>query len=126
MREPVAAPEVPAPAGPYSPGLVVGDFVFVSGQGPVKPDTGKLVGPGIEEQTRQALDNVNTILEAAGSSMNEVVKVTVVLTDLALFPRMNAIYRSFFQEPFPTRTTFGGALAIDGMLVEIDAIARKP
>ena len=109
------------PAGAYSPGLIAGDFVFVSGQGPLDPATGKIVGETIEEQTARVLENVKAVLEAAGSSMSDVVKVAVHLSDLANFQRFNQVYATFFPDPKPTRTTVGSQLP--GILVEIDAIA---
>ena len=109
------------PAGAYSPGLVAGDFVFVSGQGPLDPATGKIVGETIEEQTAQVLENVKAVLEAAGASMSDVVKMAVHLSDLANFQRFNQVYATFFPDPKPTRTTVGSQLP--GILVEIDAIA---
>ena len=109
------------PAGAYSPGLIAGDFVFVSGQGPLDPATGKIVGETIEEQTTRVLENVKAVLEAAGASMSDVVKVAVHLSDLANFQRFNQVYATFFPDPKPTRTTVGSQLR--GILVEIDAIA---
>jgi len=109
------------PAGAYSPGLIAGDFVFVSGQGPLDPATGKIAGETIEEQTERVLENVKAILEAAGASMSDVVKVAVHLSDLANFQRFNQVYATFFPDPKPTRTTVGSQLP--GILVEIDAIA---
>jgi len=109
------------PAGAYSPGLIAGDFVFVSGQGPLDPATGKIVGETIEEQTARVLENVKAVLEAAGASMSDVVKVAVHLSDLANFQRFNQVYATFFPDPKPTRTTVGSQLP--GILVEIDAIA---
>ena len=109
------------PAGAYSPGLIAGDFVFVSGQGPLDPATGKIVGETIEEQTERVLENVKAVLEAAGASMSDVVKVAVHLSDLANFQRFNQVYATFFPDPKPTRTTVGSQLP--GILVEIDAIA---
>lgn len=111
-----------APGGAYSQGLKAGDFVFVYGQGPLDPDTGKFVGDQIEEQVAQTLKNVQAILEAAGASMADVVKVSAHLSDLALFDRYNKVYSTFFPDPKPTRTTVGSQLP-PGMLVEIDAIA---
>lgn len=109
------------PSGAYSQGLQVGDFVFVSGQGPGSPTTGKVVGKTIEEQTAQVLENIKAILEAAGTSMADVVKSTVYLSDLSLFSRYNKVYASYFPDPKPTRTTVGCQL--HGILVEIDVIA---
>jgi 2-iminobutanoate/2-iminopropanoate deaminase len=110
-----------APAGAYSQGLVAGDFVFVSGQGPLDPETGKIVGETIEEQTARVLENIKSILEAAGASMSDVVKVAVHLSDLGSFQRFNRVYAGYFPDPKPTRTTVGSQLS--GILVEIDAIA---
>ena len=110
-----------APAGAYSQGLKVGDFVFVAGQGPLDPETGQVVGETIEERLARTLENVKAILEAAGASMADVVKVTAHLTDLSLFSRYNTVYSSYFPDPKPTRTTVGSQLL--GIMVEIDAIA---
>jgi 2-iminobutanoate/2-iminopropanoate deaminase len=107
--------------GAYSQGLKAGDFIFVSGQGPLDPDTGKVVGETIEEQTTRTLENVKAILEAAGASMADVVKVSAHLSDLSLFDRYNKVYSTYFPDPKPTRTTVGSQLL--GIMVEIDAIA---
>jgi 2-iminobutanoate/2-iminopropanoate deaminase len=108
-------------ASPYSPGLRVGDFVFVSGQVPRDPATGKIVGDTIEEQTKQVLENIKAILAVGGATMEDVVKVSAHLTDLSLFDRYNTVYVTYFQDPKPTRTTVGSQLL--GFLVEIDVIA---
>ena len=110
-----------APVGAYSQGLKVGDFVFVSGQGPLDSETGQVVGETIEEQTARTLENIKSILEAAGASMADVVKVSAHLTDLSLFDRYNKVYTTYFPDPKPTRTTVGSQLL--GIMVEIDAIA---
>lgn len=110
-----------SPIGAYSQGLRAGDFVFVSGQGPLDPATGKIVGDTVEEQTIRVLENIRAILEAGGASMTDVVKVTAHLSDLANFERYNKVYASYFPDPKPTRTTVGSQLL--GILVEIDAIA---
>lgn len=110
-----------SPMGAYSPGLRVGDFIFVSGQVPRDPATGKIVGESIEEQTTQVLENIKAILGAGGATLADVVKVNAHLSDLALFDGYNKVYASYFPEPRPTRTTVGSKLL--GFLVEIDAIA---
>ena len=110
-----------APMGAYSPGLRVGDFIFVSGQVPRDPATGKIVGDTIEEQTTQVIENIKAILAAGGATLADVVKVSAHLSDLALFERYNKVYATYFPDPKPTRTTVGSQLL--GFLVEIDAIA---
>ena len=110
-----------APIGAYSQGLKAGDFVFVSGQGPLDPQTGQVVGATIEEQTARVLENIKAILAAGGASMADVVKVTAHLSDLGLFERYNHVYATYCPDPKPTRTTVGSQLL--GILVEIDAIA---
>ena len=109
------------PGGAYSQGLRVGDFVFVAGQGPGDPATGKVVGTTIEEQTARALENIKAILEAGGATMADVVKVTAHLSDLGLFQRYNQVYETYFPDPKPVRTTVGSQLP--GIMVEIDVIA---
>jgi 2-iminobutanoate/2-iminopropanoate deaminase len=110
-----------SPMGAYSQGLRAGDFIFVSGQGPLDPETGKIVGDTIEEQTARTLENIKAILEAGGATMADVVKVTAHLTDLSNFAAYNKVYATYFPDPKPVRTTVGSQLL--GMLVEIDAIA---
>jgi len=111
-----------SPIGAYSQGLRVGDFIFVSGQGPLDPETGQIVGTTIEEQTARVLENINAILAAGGATMADVVKVSAHLSDLSLFERYNKVYATYFPDPKPTRTTVGSQLL--GILVEIDAIAH--
>lgn len=120
MKQPFFPSNAPKPIGPYSPGLRVGDFVFVSGQGPLNPATGQ-TPETIEEQTAQVLENIQAILEAGGATMADVVKVTAHLSDLANFERYNKVYATYFPDPKPTRTTVGSQLL--GILVEIDVIA---
>src|SRR5208282_5080574 len=114
------------PAGAYSQGWRAGDFVFVTGTGPIDPETGKLVGDTIEQQTEQTISNISAILEADGASLHDVVKVNVHLSDTALFARYNAVYAQRFSRPYPVRTTVGSNLGhTPGMLIEIDCIAYK-
>jgi 2-iminobutanoate/2-iminopropanoate deaminase len=111
-------------AGAYSQGWRAGDFVFVTGTGPIDPATGKLVGDNIEQQTAQTIDNLSAILEADGASLQDVVKVNVHLSDPSLFARYNAVYALRFSPPYPVRTTVGSDLGhTSGMLIEIDCIA---
>jgi len=112
-----------SPIGPYSQGLRVGDFVFVSGQGPLDPDTGKIVGETIEEQTARVLENIKAILEVGGATMADVVKANAYLSDMTLFERYNKVYVTYFPDPKPARTTVGTQLPLKGILVEIDVIA---
>ena len=114
-------PNTSPTASPYSPGLRVGDFVFVSGQVPRDPITGQIVGETIEEQTRQVIENIKAVLAEGGATLADVVKVSAHLSDLALFERYNKVYVTYFPDPKPTRTTVGSQLL--GFLVEIDVIA---
>lgn len=124
MKEAISGEGVMPPAGPYSPGLRVGDFIFVSGQVPIDPRTGEVAGENIEEQTRRTLNNVKAVLEAAGANMDDCVKMTVHLQDIKEFARFNEVYAGFFRDPKPTRTTVQSGLS--GVRVEIDAIAHSP
>jgi 2-iminobutanoate/2-iminopropanoate deaminase len=115
------------PQGAYSQGWRAGDFIFVTGTGPLDPVTGKLVGSDIEQQTGQTIDNISAILAAEGASLGDVVKVTVHLSDTSLFARYNAVYAKRFTKPYPVRTTVGSDLGhTPGMLIEIDCIAYLP
>lgn len=112
------------PQGAYSQGWRAGDFLFVTGTGPSDPATGTIVGDTIEQQTEQTIDNISAILEAGGASLQDVVKVTVHLSDTSLFARYNAVYARRFSKPYPVRTTVGSDLGHSrGMLIEIDCIA---
>lgn len=113
-----------APTGAYSQGLRVGNLVFVAGCGPLDPKTGKIEEDTIEEQTARTLENIKAILQAAGATMDDVVKSTVHLSDLSLFQRYNTVYATYFPDPKPVRTTVGSRLG-EGMLVEIDVIAYR-
>jgi 2-iminobutanoate/2-iminopropanoate deaminase len=112
------------PRGAYSQGWRAGDFIFVTGTGPSDPATGNLVGDTIEQQADQTIDNISAILQADGASLQDVVKVTVHLSDTGLFARYNAVYARRFSKPYPVRTTVGSNLGHSpGMLIEIDCIA---
>jgi 2-iminobutanoate/2-iminopropanoate deaminase len=124
-REEIRTADAPAPVGPYSQAIRSGDVVYVSGQIPLDPATGEKVEGEIEDEARQVLANLKAVLEAAGSGMDRVVKATVYLTDLSLFPRVNAVYAEAFDaDPAPARVTVGVAALPLGAQVEIDAIAQ--
>jgi 2-iminobutanoate/2-iminopropanoate deaminase len=114
----------PQPVGAYSQGIRAGDFIFVSGQGPVDPATGTARGTTVAEQTAATLENIRAILAAGGATLNDVVKVTAHLSDLEDFADYDRVYKTFFPAPQPVRTTVGSALM--GILVEIDVIAYAP
>lgn len=123
MKQPITTSASPSPIGPYSQGIVTDNLVFIAGQGPLDPATGRMP-EGVEAQTHQVLRNIRGILEAGGASMDSVVKSTVHLADLADFEAFNKVYAEYFHEPFPVRTTVGSQLL--GILVEIDVVAQRP
>jgi 2-iminobutanoate/2-iminopropanoate deaminase len=116
-----------APQGAYSQGWRAGDFIFVTGTGPVDAKTGELSGETIEEQTELVISNMESVLAADHATLADVVKVTVHLSDPALFDRYNAVYARLFKPPYPVRTTVGSDLrSLPGMLIEADCIAYAP
>ena len=115
--------KAPAAIGPYSQAIKVGDFLYCSGQVPLVAETGELVAGGVEEQTRQSLENLKQVLAAAGVDFNSVAKTTIYLTDLGDFTVVNGIYASFCGEIAPARATVQVAALPKGALVEIDAVA---
>ena len=126
MKEKIETTNAPAAIGPYSQGIVCGDLVFTSGQLPLDPATGKFPSEDIAEQTRQSLSNVKAVLEAAGSSMDKIIKTTVFLKDMGDFAAMNAVYGSFFSEGcYPARSAVEVAALPMGARVEIEAVACK-
>lgn len=119
----IIAPKAPAALGPYSAAVQTGTMVFCSGQTPLDPATGVLVGDDVPSQTRQALANVTAVLEAAGTGLHAVVKTTVFLTDMADFAQMNEVYAEHFTKPYPARSTVAVRALPMGCRVEIEAIA---
>lgn len=120
-KQPIKTNRAPQPGGAYSQGIRAGNCIWVASQGPCDPKTREIVGSTIEEQTACALENVKAILEAADTTMGEVVKTTVHLSDLNLFSRFNEVYARYFPDPKPVRTTVGSQLF--GVLVMIEAVA---
>jgi 2-iminobutanoate/2-iminopropanoate deaminase len=110
--------------GPYSQGVKAGNLLFVAGQGAADPKTGQMA-EGIETQTRQTLANIKGIVEASGFSMRDVVKVSIFLKNMDDFKKANEVYKTFFPEDPPARTTVEAKLPAQGMLIEIEAIAYR-
>ncbi len=125
MREVVYTRAAPEPIGPYSQAVKAGNLLFVSGQIPVDPRTGDVVKGGIREQTRQVLENIKAVLEAAGYGLSDVAMAFVFLADLSLFGQFNEAYAEYFREKPPARVTVQAAGLPRGVLVEIAVIAVK-
>ncbi len=123
MKQPIASPLAPKPVGPYSAALRAGSLLFVSGQVPLDPATGRMVEGDIGVHTRRVLQNVGALLEAAGLSCAQVVRTTVVLADMNDLQAMNDTYATFFSEPYPARSTVQAARLPRDARVEIDVVA---
>jgi len=126
MIERITPSGTPAPRGPYSPAVRAGDFIYVSGQGPIDPETNQFSLGDIRHETRVVLNNVKRILEASGASLEDAVKCSVFLADGDDFSAMNEVYAEFFGAAKPARTTVEAKFANKQMKVEIDCIAYKP
>jgi 2-iminobutanoate/2-iminopropanoate deaminase len=122
-KEIIFSEAAPKAIGPYSQAIKAGDFIFTAGQGGIDPKTSEIVEGGIEAETKQVLTNIKNILEAAGSSMDLVVKTTVFLRDIQDFAVMNRVYDTFFSTNPPARTTVQAAALPRGIAVEIDTVA---
>ena len=122
MRKAVVTSDASIGDGPYSQAIISKGSLFVSGQGPLDPQTGEILGSEIEDQTRFTMNNILNILKAAHCSLDDVLKVTVILADIGLFDRFNAVYQTYFVHPYPARTCFSGGLG--EILVEIEVIAE--
>lgn len=119
----IEAPNAPKAVGPYSPAVAAGGFLFVSGQGPIHPDGSGILKGAFEEETRLTLSNVKAVLEDAGSSLDQVVKVTVFLEDMDKFAEFNKIYAEFFQKECPARSCIQAGRLPAGFQVEVEVIA---
>ena len=113
----------PAAIGPYSQSVLAGNILFISGQLPINPETGKFAGNDIKSQTEQSLKNIESILEKAGCTMDNVVKTTVLLDDMGDFAKMNEVYAKFFTKDYPARAAYEVARLPKDALVEIEAVA---
>jgi 2-iminobutanoate/2-iminopropanoate deaminase len=125
MKNVINTPNAPAPIGPYSQAVQVGDMLFVSGQIAIDPETNALVTADLGSETRQVLKNLQAILEKAGYSFEHIVKTTIFLSDMSLFPEVNDIYGSYFASSFPARETVAVAGLPKNVNVEISVIAYK-
>ena len=121
-RETVSAPQAPAAIGPYSHAVRAGELLFCSGQIPLDPASGELVGATAAEQARRCMENLRAVCEAAGASLQRAVRVTVYMTDLQAFAEVNEVYAGFFCEQPPARVAVGVAALPRGAYVEIDAV----
>jgi 2-iminobutanoate/2-iminopropanoate deaminase len=126
MLERLITPGAPQPRGPYSHAVRAGDFIFVSGQGPIDPFTNEFRLGDVASETRATLENIRSILKAAGADLADVVKCGVFLADIRDFAAMNAVYSEFFGDVRPARTTVQAILPAHGSKVEIDCVAYKP
>ena len=125
MKKVISTPNAPAAIGPYSQAIEVGNMVFLSGQIPVNPATGDVVEGGIKEQTTQVFENIKAVLAEAGLTLDNVVKTTVLLADIADFKAVNEVYAEYFTGDKPARACYQAAALPLGVKVEIEAIAVK-
>ena len=125
MKKALNTEKAPAAIGPYSQGIEANGMVFLSGQLPIDATTGAFPEGGIKEQTRQSLQNAKSILQSAGLDMKNVVKTTVLLSDINDFVAMNEVYSEFFEQPYPARSAFAVRDLPKGALVDIEMIAVK-
>lgn len=123
MKQPISTPDAPEAIGPYTQAIRAGDFLFISGQIPLDPATGMLVGGSVSDQTHRVFKNLGAILAAAGASFEHVVKATVYLSDISDFAAMNDVYGGYFRSPAPARATIQAARLPRDVTVEIDLIA---
>lgn len=123
MKEVISTNNAPAAIGPYSQAIKTGNMIFVSGQLPIDPATGEFAPGGIKEQTAQSFANIKAILAEAGATTNNIVKTTVLLSDMSLFAEMNEVYASNFEGTFPARSAFAVKTLPKNALVEIEVIA---
>jgi 2-iminobutanoate/2-iminopropanoate deaminase len=124
MKQPIFTEKAPKPIGPYNQAVKAGSFLFVSGQLAIDPKQGKIVVASITLQTRQVMENISAILQAAGYGLSDIVQTTIYLSSLKLFDEFNVEYSKFFDADFPSRATVGAELKA-GALVEISAVAYK-
>ncbi len=126
MKKEILTSSAPAPIGPYSQAIDTGSMVFCSGQIPLDPSTGAIVGEGdVEAQTRQVMRNISEVLKQAGLSFQQVIKTTIFLKNMSDFPKVNAVYAESFEAPYPARSTVEVARLPKDVAVEIEVIALR-
>jgi 2-iminobutanoate/2-iminopropanoate deaminase len=122
-KEIIVTPDAPAPIGPYSQAVSIGNFLFISGQIPIQQSTGKLITENIQSEAKQVMENLKAILTAANLDFNDVVKTSIFLTDMNQFSEVNAVYATYFTNEFPARETVAAAALPRGVHIEISMIA---
>jgi 2-iminobutanoate/2-iminopropanoate deaminase len=120
-RRTIETESAPAPIGPYSQAVVANGVLYCSGQVPLDPESGELVDGGIAEQASRCLESLDAVCRAAGTRLSDAARIGIFLTDMEQFPKVNDVYATFFEQPFPVRTTVGVAALPKGALVEMDA-----
>ena len=125
MKKAIETPKAPAPIGPYSQAIEINDLLFLSGAIAIDPRTGNLIQDSLEDEVHQVMRNVKAVLEAGGAQLQDVVKASIFITDMNDFSRINAVYGSYFEEPFPARETVQVARLPKDVRVEISVIAKK-
>ena len=125
-RQPITAVGAPAAVGPYSQAISAGGFLYCSGQIPLDPESGEIVGDSPSEQARRCLDNLATVCAAAGAALGDAVRTTVYMTDIGAFAEVNEVYEGYFDADPPARVAIGVAALPKGAQVEIDAIVAMP
>lgn len=122
-KQAILSQDAPAPIGPYSQAVRVGNWIFISGQIPIDPTTGEMISGGVAAQTQQVLQNLQAVLTAIGLNLDSIVKTTIYMTDLNMFAEMNEVYANYFHPPYPARATVQVSALPKGAQVEIEAIA---
>jgi 2-iminobutanoate/2-iminopropanoate deaminase len=128
-KQAIETDAAPSPIGPYSQAVIADGVLYCSGQVPLDPESGELIEGGIGEQASRCLQSLDAVCQAAGTRLTEAARIGIYLTDMADFPRVNDVYATFFEQPFPVRTTVGVAALPKGALVEMDAtvpLGRDP
>jgi len=125
-KQVIQSPDAPAAIGPYSQAVRAGNTLYMSGQIPLDPKTMQIVGGGIEAETRRVFDNLRAVAGAAGATLNDIVKLTILMTDLGEFAKVNEIMATYFDAPYPARATYQIAALPRGARIEVEAVLVLP